>query len=553
MRWRTLSICLPLALASLFGPAHAGEYALVIGRADVDVGGRHGETITLNSEFPGPVLRFKEGEDVAVRVTNKLKEDASVHWHGFLLPGDMDGVPGLNGFPGIKPGETFTYRFKLRQSGTYWYHSHSGGQEQEGLYGAIVVDPAKGGVKVDRDLAVLLSDFTTEKPDEILGNLKADAGYYNYSKRTVGDFFRDIGGKGLGATLRDRLAWGEMRMDPTDLADVTGYTFLVNGKSASANWTGLFKPGERLRLRFINASAMTYFDLRIPGLKMIVVAADGQNVMPVPVDEIRLAIAETYDVIVAPADKAYTIFAQSLDRSGYARGTLSPREGMTAAVPAMRPRSLLTMSDMGMGGMKMDHGSMPGSMPGMDHSSMAMGGMQMPGMDMPDMKKEPQAKDGETPMGWNSGFPVGEKVLSYADLRSLTPQKDTRPPAREIIVRLGGNMERYVWTLNGKTFVEARPIDLAYGERVKLTFVNDTMMAHPMHLHGMFVQLDNGQPAARLPNKHIVSVPPGRSYSVLLTADEAGEWAFHCHLLYHMASGMMNKVVVARMSTEAAR
>jgi CopA family copper-resistance protein len=557
MRWRILSVCLPVVLAGLSGPAQAGEYSLVIDRADIDVGGRHGDTITLNGEFPGPVLRFKEGEEVAVRVTNRLQEDASVHWHGFLLPGEMDGVPGLNGFPGIRPGETFTYRFKLRQSGTYWYHSHSGGQEQEGLYGAVVIDPAKGGIRTDRDLVLLLSDFTTEKSQEILGHLKADAGYYNYSKRTVGDFFRDIGDKGFGATVRDRLAWGEMRMDPTDLADVTGYTFLVNGRSAEANWTGLFKPGERLRLRFINASAMTYFDLRIPGLKMIVVAADGQNVMPVPVDEIRLAIGETYDVIVTPDDKAYTVFAQSLDRSGYARATLAPREGLSAEVPALRPRSLLTMSDMGMGDMKMDHGSMPGmdmssgSMKAMDHS--AMGGTHVPGMDMSGAANAPQGEPGETPMGWNSGFPAGEKLLSYADLKSLTPQKDRRPPAREITVHLGGNMERYIWTLNGKKFSEAKPIELGYGERVKLTFVNDTMMAHPMHLHGMFVQLDNGQPAARLPNKHIVSVPPGGSYSVLLTADEPGEWAFHCHLLFHMASGMMNKVVVARMSTEAMR
>lgn len=418
---------------------------------------------------------------------------------------------------------------------------------------------------------VLLSDFTSEKSGAVLSNLKADSGYYNYSKRTVGDFFRDLGENGISATLRDRLDWGEMRMDPTDLADVTGYTFLVNGKSAQANWTGIFKPGERVRLRFINASAMSYFDVHIPDLKMIVVAADGQNVMPVPVDEIRIATAETYDVIIVPsADKAYTIFAQSIDRSGYARGTLSPREGMAAEVPPLRPRALLTMADMGMGhgmamnhgamaGMKMDHGSindmdMPGTdMKGMDHSQ--MGGMDhgaMPGMSHDGKATEAKSETGQ-PMGWGAGFPAGEKLLSYADLKSLKAQKDTRSPSREIIVNLDGSMERYIWTLNGKKFEDAKPIELKYGERVKLTFVNNTMMAHPMHLHGMFVQLDNGQPAARLPNKHVVSVPPGQSYSVLLTADEIGEWAFHCHLLYHMESGMMNKVVVARMSAEANR
>lgn len=532
--------------------ADADEYSLVIDRHDVDVGGRHGDTITLNGQFPGPLLRFKEGEDVTIHVTNRLKEESSVHWHGFLIPGEMDGVPGMNGFGGIAPGATFTYRFKVRQSGTYWYHSHSGLQEQEGLAGPIVIDPAKpSGIQAAHDYVVMLSDFTDERASDILHNLKTDAGYYNHSKRTAGDFFRGMGKDGIGATLRDRLDWGAMRMDPTDLADVTGYTFLVNGKSASANWTGIFKPGERIRLRFINASAMTYFDLRIPGLKMIVVAADGQNVMPVPVDEIRLAIAETYDVIVTPKDdRAYTIFAQSLDRSGYARATLAPREGMEAPVPPLRPRAQLTMADMGMGSMGgMDHGSMP---------NMDMGGMDMSQMDHAATNTKPKesktpAEEEQAPKGWGAGFPAGEKVLSYGDLKSLTPQKDTREPSREIIVHLTGNMERYIWTLNGKKFSEAQPIELKYGERVKLTFVNDTMMAHPMHLHGMFVQLVNGQPAARLPNKHIVSVPPGQSYSVLLTADAPGEWAFHCHLLYHMASGMMNKVVVARMNAEAAR
>lgn len=542
-------LMLPAVLLSTLAglSAHAGEYNLVIDRRTVDVGGRQGDTITINGEFPGPLLHFREGEEVTIHVTNKLDETSSVHWHGFLLPGSMDGSPGFNGFMGIKPGENFTYRFKVRQNGTYWYHSHSGGQEQEGLAGPIVIDPAKpAAIKTDRDYVLMLSDFTDERASTILRNLKADSGYYNRSKRTVGDFFRDAHKDGLGAAMRDRLDWGEMRMDPTDLADVTGYTFLVNGKSPSANWTGLFKPGERIRLRLINASAMTYFDLRIPGLKMIVVAADGQDVMPVPVDEIRLAIAETYDVIVVPKDdKAYTIFAQSLDRSGYARATLAPRSGMEAAVPPLRPRTQLTMADMG-------------PMPGMDHGDMNMSGMDMSGMEMgrmdhapkPGSTPAPAGTAAEQPRGWAAGFPPDEKVLSYRDLKALTPDKDTRAPSREITVHLSGNMERYIWTLDGKTFGEAKPIELKYGERVKITFVNDTMMAHPMHLHGMFMELVNGQPAARLPKKHIVSVPPGQSYSVMLTADEPGEWAFHCHLLFHMASGMMNKVVVARMSAE---
>ncbi len=559
MFFRTL---LAASLLSLAVTARAAEYELTIDRGTVNVTGRPVQSLTINGQVPGPTLRFKEGEDVTIRVTNRLHEDTSIHWHGFLLPGQMDGVPGLNGYPGIKPGETYTYRFQIRQSGTYWYHSHSGTQEQAGLYGSIVIEPQTPDVvRADRDYVVVLSDFTDEDSDEILRNLKSDSGYYNYGKRTIGDFFSDAARDGLWTTIRDRLDWGEMRMDPTDLADVSGYTFLVNGKSPAQNWTGLFKPGERVRLRFINASAMSYFDVRIPGLKLIVIQADGQNVQPVPVDEFRIAVAETYDVIVTPADdKAYTIFAEPIDRSSFARGTLAPREGMSGDVPPMRPRTVLTMADMGMahGDMEgMDHGSR--DMRDMDHGSGSMRGMEhgsdgMQGMDHSAMGAQSQTPSGGPPRGWaDASTPPGMRALKYADLKSLMPQRDTRPAGREIVVRLGGNMERYIWTINGRKASEADPIELRFGERVKLTFVNETMMAHPMHLHGMFVQLVNGQPADRLPNKHVVNVAPGSTYSVMLTADEVGEWAFHCHLLYHMDSGMMTKAVVARLSAEASR
>lgn len=518
-----ISALFVLLFAILPSWAQAGEYSLTIAREPVNITGTTVRKITVNGTIPGPTLRFREGEEAVIHVTNNMKEDTSVHWHGLLLPGEMDGVPGFNGFPGIKPGETFTYRFKIRQSGTYWYHAHSMGQEQDGHYGSIVIEPkGKDPVKADRDYVVLLSDFTDEESGSIMANLKMSSEYYQYARRTVGDFFTEAKEKGFGKAWENAKMWNDMRMLPTDLSDVTGYTFLMNGKTPEQNWTGIFKPGERVRLRFINASAMSFYDVRIPGLKMQVVSADGQNVEPVPVDEFRFGVAETYDVIVTPKeDKAYTVAAEPIDRTGFALGTLAPREGMKGAVPEQRSRALLTMADMG----GMDHSKM-------DHSK----------MDMAQMRS-----------GWaKTGTPKGDKALSYSDLRYLGTQKDTRQPEREILVRLGGNMERYIWTINGKKYADSGPINLKYGERVRLKFVNDTMMAHPMHLHGMFVQLENGQLAEKLPNKHTVIVPPGKSYSVLLTADEPGEWAFHCHLLYHMMAGMMNKVVVAKLDPAVA-
>lgn len=518
-----------MAFFGLAAPARAGTYHLDIARKAVSVGGQTVQKIAVNDSIPGPTLHFTEGEDVTVTVTNHLDEDSSVHWHGLLIDPAMDGVPGMNGFGGIAPGETFTYRFTVRQNGTYWYHSHSGGQEQDGVYGALVIAPkGKDPIRADRDYVVVLSDMSPETPEQIIGNLKMSSDYYQYSRRTVGDYFGDIKKRGLAGAWDNAVMWGDMRMLPTDLSDVTGYTFLVNGKSPEQNWTGLFTPGQRVRLRFINASAMSFYDVRIPGLKMQVVSADGQNVEPVPVDEFRFGVAETYDVIVTPKEeKAYTIVAEPIDRTGFGLGTLAPREGMKGEMPKQRPRALLTMMDMGM---EMD-------MSGMDHSTMSPEEMQQM---MEDMQS-----------GWaKTGTPEGDKALDYKDLRYLGTQKDTREPERTIEVRLGGNMERYIWTMNGKKYSEAGPISLKYGERVRLQFFNDTMMAHPMHLHGMFVQLENGQPAGKLPNKHTVIVPPGQSYSVLLTADEPGQWAFHCHLLYHMMSGMMREVVVAKLDAE---
>ncbi len=500
------------------------EHTLVIDRQPVNITGNTVDKITVNGGIPGPVLEFTEGDTAVIHVENKLDKPTSVHWHGLLLPPDMDGVPGLGGYDAIPAGERFTYQFDLRQNGTYWYHAHSGTQEQEGHYGALIVHPkAAGPVQADRDYVVVLSDFSEETGQQIISNIKKSPHYYNYSQRTVGDFFADVEEEGFKSAWQTVSQWGQMRMSPTDLADVRYDAFLVNGKTNQQNWTGLFTPGERVRLRFINASAMSMYDVRIPGLKMTVVQADGQYIEPVEVDEFRFAVAETYDVIVTPeANQAYTIAAESIDRSGFAIGTLAPRHGMKGPAPEKRPRNLLTMADMG-------HD--------MDHS----------GHDMSD------SDTSKMQSGWaDASTPEGHKALQYSDLRALEKQQDQRPPAREIEVVLGGNMERFIWTINGRKFSdpEFEPIQLRYGERVRLSFKNTTMMAHPMHLHGMFVQLENGQPTEKLPNKHTVNVPPGDSYSVLLTADEPGEWAFHCHLLYHMAAGMMSKVVVAEYNDD---
>lgn len=527
------------------------EYSLDIIADRIVVDGVSSNAILMGGSVPAPTMRWREGEEVLVYVTNKLDDHTSIHWHGLLIDGDMDGAPGFNAFMPIHAGQTFTYRFKLRQAGTYWYHSHSAMQEQAGMYGAIVIEPAGGEtIRADRDYVVLLSDHTQEDPMRVLSNLKADPGYYNRGKRTLIDFFRDSETAGFETALSDRLDWGEMRMDPTDLADVTGYTFLVNGRGPTDQWTGLFSPGERVRLRFINGSAMSFFDVRIPGLPMTVVAADGQNVQPVKVDEFRFGVGETYDVIVIPReDKPFAILAEPIDRSGYALAKLAPREGMEVSIPELRPRTILSMADMGMAHEGMDHSQMDGggAMEGMDHSKMDPGTMdhsKMSGMDHSTMGPAAAGADEGPPFGWaDASTPPGDKALAYGDLIASKPNPDTREPTHEIEVRLTGIMERYMWSLNGRPFGKEEPIRVDYGDRIRLKFVNTTMMAHPMHLHGMFVELENGQ-TDRKPLKHVVVVPPGLTVSAVLTANEPGDWPFHCHLLYHMTSGMMTRFIV---------
>ncbi|KAI9130087.1 copper resistance system multicopper oxidase [Acaryochloris sp. CCMEE 5410] len=590
---------------------------LQVQKTRLAIAGKETPAITSNGSIPGPLVRLREGQTATIKVTNQLKEDTSIHWHGILLPPEMDGVPGVS-FAGIKPGETFTYSFPVQQSGTYWYHSHSGVQEQMGHFGALIVDPLEPEpFDYQQDYVVTLSDWTFEDPHSVLANLKKMSAYYNYNRRTVATLFKD-------------LPWKRMRMDPTDLADVTGatYTYLMNGMAPDSNWTGLFQPGEKVRLRFINASAMTFFDVRIPGLKMTVVQADGQNIQPVPVDEFRIAVAETYDVIVEPQDEqAYTIFAETMDRSGYARGTLAPRQGMTAPIPEQRPRVMRSMADMGMmhdmsgmdsggtdtmqhnmsgngssdmqnmqhnmsrngsGGMNhMQHdmsGMKSGDMGNMQHdmSGMSSGDMNnmqhnMPGKDNGGMNHmqhnmsgmnsgdmTPHGPDGHGP--GNAGVPMmlqsrlddpgiglentGTRVLLYTDLRSLTPREDQRQPEREIELHLTGNMERYMWSFDGKKYSQAKePIQFRNGERLRLTFINDTMMEHPIHLHGMWMELVNGA-GSHQPRKHTLNVKPAEKVSVDVTVDAPGNWAFHCHLLYHMEVGMFRVVSVTNQIAE---
>ena len=570
-----------------------GDYfRLSIGYTPVNFTGKERIGTAINGSVPAPVLRWQEGREVTLEVTNNLAHDTSIHWHGIILPSEMDGVPYVSdNFPGIPPGDTFTYRFKLDQSGTYWYHSHSGFQEQTGMYGAIIVDPADADpVSYDREYVIVLSDWTDEKPERVYAKLKKMSDYYNFRQRTVGDLYDDIKQNGVARTWDDRKMWNMMRMSDRDISDISGYTytFLMNGQTPAEGWKGLFKRGEKVRLRIVNAAAMTFFDLRIPGLDMKVVTSDGQNIEPVTVEEIRIGVAETYDVIVEPQDDtAYTIFAQAIDRTGYARGTLTPDFALTAPVPEVDGQPVLTHTDMGMDMASMGNdtssmGNDTSSMQGMDHDMSSMQGMNhdmssMKGMDHSKMsmgKKADNLPIGSGPAGYGSNLPQthvpteygphmdmraenaqyrlddpgvglrnnGRRVLLYADICNLYPTPDPREPGREINLHLTGNMSRYMWSMNGIKFADAEPLILKYGERVRINLYNDTMMYHPIHLHGMWSDLETGVPE-RIPRKHVTNVPPGGRISYLVTADAMGGWAYHCHLLYHML-GMFRKVEV---------
>ena len=548
-RWKTLS---------------GTEFDLRIGETPMSFTGRPRVAFTINGSVPAPTLRWREGDTVTMRVANTLDEDASIHWHGIILPANMDGVPGLS-FHGIRPGETYVYRFTVRQAGTYWYHSHSGFQEQLGLYGPLVIEARHPEpFTYDREHIVMLTDWTDEHPGRVFAKLKKRSDYYNFHQRTVGDFFRDVRRQGLRNALADRSMWGEMRMNPTDLADVSGstYTYLMNGTAPAGNWTGLFRPGERVRLRVINGSAMSYFDVRIPGLKMTVVAADGQYVHPITVDEFRIATAETYDVIVEPSGQdAFTIFAQSLDRTGFAAGTLAVREGLRAPLPDQDPRPTLTMADMGHGGTAhAASGAKPAADPHAGHSMEQKPADPHAGHDMSTMsggaQQHPASEDGNPLVDMQTMRPVsrlddpgiglrnnGRRVLTYADLKSTFGDPDGREPGRTIELHLTGHMQRFAWSFNGVKFSDAEPLRLNYGERLRIVLVNDTMMTHPIHLHGMWSDIEDDQGRFQV-RKHTVDMPPGTKRSYRVTADALGRWAYHCHLLFHMEAGMFREVRV---------
>ena len=633
-QWIQAAGALALLLAAPAAIAAEVTVDLVTKRERLEVSpGRYDTVITLNSSLPGPILRFREGDTVTVNLKNQLPEMTAIHWHGLLIPGHHDGAPGFNGFNGVQAGETYQYKFTLRQSGTYWYHSHASTQEQAGQYGALIIDPKDGpDVAVDREHVILLTDHTPENPERIARNLKADPGYYNWNKRTFTELLRDASKFGLGKTLADRAEWGRMRMDVTDIADVGNYTLLANGLPTVRKPFFEVKKGEKVRLRFINGSAMSFMDVRIPGLTMTVIAADGRMVEPVKVDEFRMGVAETYDVLVEPTeDRAWPLWVETIDRRANLLAVLGPRADMTVEAPGSRPRQVLMLGEMGHGmamdgvspdphaghtmaipdsdteilnaaaarqpnavpdlsGMRMaqagpactpEHAAMghctltPGSqrtgerigsavpaapvpggtpfprvdygygadpMAGMDHSKMDHGA---------ELGREGDTDGSGRVFGWASGAPYGARVLSIRDLVAAAPGKDSRAPTRDIVIRITGNMERYMWSLNGKPFGEAPPVDVQLGERVRITFVNETMMAHPMHLHGMFFEVENGSPADRMPEKNVIAVAPGRTQSVILTANEPGEWPLHCHLLFHMDSGMMKKLVVANVVSAA--
>ena len=547
------------SLAGQPGVLSGNNIEVSVGQSAFRLGKKTGHAYTINGTLPGPLIRLQEGQNVKLVVRNTLEEDTSVHWHGMLLPFQMDGVPGVS-YPGIAPGESFTYEFPMKQHGTYWYHSHSHMQEAMGMYGALIVDPAgKDPIAYDREHVLILSDWSFTHAHVNFRKQKQKAGYFNKRKQTFAGL-----AKGKDQPLSERMMWGQMLMDPTDIADVTGayYHYLINGHDSMGNWTGIFQPGERVRLRIINAAAMSNFNIRVPGLPMTIVASDGLPLTPVETDEFQIAVAETWDVIIEPKEAVpYAFIAESIDRSGQCRATLAPQMGMVAPIPQLRERPLLTMKDMGM-----DHGSGGGDMAGMDHSNMTpeemaamdsgTGKMDHGSMNMRDPSVAPQVKMGPgvaslapMPLDRNGERPTGlekvpHRVLTLNQLRALEPNPDQRTPSREIDVHLTANMERYMWSMDGEKYSEkSDPLPFRHNERVRVNLINHTMMPHPIHLHGHFFEVVNGQ-KGQYPRKNVVNVLPGAKVTFDFTADAMGDWAFHCHMLMHMHAGMFRVVTV---------
>lgn len=496
---KTIIIYLTFLIILPWNVSQAGvrEYNLVIRYQDVSITGRDVTAMTINGSMPGPTLRFKEGDLARIHVRNEMDVETSIHWHGMLLPNLQDGVPYLT-TPPVLPGGTFTYEFPLNQSGTFWYHSHTGLQEQRGVFGSIVIEPEIPDVQTDRELVVVLSDWTDESPDEALRTLKSGSDFYSLKKGTV----QSLLGAFRAEAVPDVLKRSWQRMPPMDISDIAYDRFLVNGRpSAELN----ARPGETVSLRIINASASTYFYLQFAGGEMQVISADGMNVHPVMMRRLLIAVAETYDIIIiVPENGLYEFRATAQDGSGFS--SLFIGAGDRISAPGVPKPDLYKM-----------HGG--------GHDAMQMGGME--GM----MHHEEMA------------MPVDERPLPpYDELRSTkSTALSGEHQLREVTLELTGDMERYVWSINGKTLNESDVIKINKGENVRFVLLNRTMMHHPMHLHGHFFRVVNKH-GDYSPLKHTVDVPPLGTTIIEFYADEEKDWFFHCHVLYHLEAGMANIV-----------
>lgn len=515
--------CAQLAAGSAL--AKTVEYSFDVNYKTVNFTGQPVQAIAVGGTIPAPTIEATVGDTLRVTFNNKLDVETSVHWHGVLLPNDQDGVPYLT-TPPIKAGQSFTYEYPVIHHGTYWYHSHTGLQEQRGVYGSLVFHPLGGEVvAADQEVVVVLSDWTDENPNQVMHNLKKSDDYYALKKDSVQSWQKVL--QHGPEAIRNRLDGAWMRMGPMDLSDVGYDAFLANG--ARTYTPRGINAGSTVRLRVINAGASSYFNLHYAGGEMTVVAADGVDVVPFTVDRLRIAIAETFDVIVtAPTEGAYEFRATAEDGTGYSSVILGSGQVIPAAdIP--KPNPFL-----------MDH-SMHGDTEHADHSSMDHGGMNNGQMNHAAMGHDMASMQGST------GAP--KRMREYELLRALSPTNFSADnPQRIVSLELTGDMERYAWSFNDKVLSEDSKILIRKGETVQFVLENKTMMHHPIHLHGHFFRVLNGK-GEYSPLKHTVSVPPLQTVTIEFLANEEKDWFFHCHNLYHMKTGMTRVVSYEQTST----